>query len=159
MGDRVLVMEAGAVMGVGTPAGLYENPPNRFVATFLGRPPINLFRGRLERLGGGWQVQPFGWPIAPVDPSTLTRLSGVEHEFAIRPEHVHVTGGGTNSRWRVMGREYLGDRTYCTISDGLLTLTALAASPGTLENGHGAGVSIQAERILLFDAGDGRRLL
>ena len=57
MGDRIAVMRAGRVMQVGTPLELYENPANVFVATFLGSPRMNVFRGDQwpagGRLGGG----------------------------------------------------------------------------------------------------------
>src|SRR3978361_1849689 len=42
LGDRVAVMRAGIIQQVDTPANLYENPLNLFVAGFLGSPPQNL---------------------------------------------------------------------------------------------------------------------
>ncbi len=42
MGDRVVVMDKGAVRQVGTPAEVYDEPADTFVATFLGSPPMNL---------------------------------------------------------------------------------------------------------------------
>src|SRR5215470_16786622 len=47
MGDRVVVMNKGRVQQIGTPAEVYDEPANTFVATFLGSPPMNL----LERDG------------------------------------------------------------------------------------------------------------
>jgi multiple sugar transport system ATP-binding protein len=47
MGDRIAVLEKGKVRQVGTPADIYEDPANTFVASFLGAPPMNL----LERNG------------------------------------------------------------------------------------------------------------
>ncbi|KEF42802.1 MAG: sugar ABC transporter ATP-binding protein [Cyanobium sp. CACIAM 14] len=42
MADRIALLEGGRLQQVGTPRELYENPANRFVASFLGRPAINL---------------------------------------------------------------------------------------------------------------------
>jgi multiple sugar transport system ATP-binding protein len=42
MGDRVVVMHQGIVRQVGTPADVYDDPADTFVATFLGSPPMNL---------------------------------------------------------------------------------------------------------------------
>ena len=42
MGDRVVVMNSGRVRQVGTPAEVYDEPADTFVATFLGSPPMNL---------------------------------------------------------------------------------------------------------------------
>ncbi|MEO8189047.1 MAG: ATP-binding cassette domain-containing protein [Acidobacteriota bacterium] len=42
MGDRVVVMNKGLVRQIGTPAEVYDEPADTFVATFLGSPPMNL---------------------------------------------------------------------------------------------------------------------
>jgi multiple sugar transport system ATP-binding protein len=42
MGDRVVVMNLGAVRQIGTPAEVYDDPADTFVAAFLGSPPMNL---------------------------------------------------------------------------------------------------------------------
>src|SRR5947209_11031079 len=42
MGDRVVVMSQGAVRQIGTPADVYDEPADTFVATFLGSPPMNI---------------------------------------------------------------------------------------------------------------------
>jgi multiple sugar transport system ATP-binding protein len=42
MGDRVVVMSLGSVRQIGTPADVYDEPADTFVATFLGSPPMNL---------------------------------------------------------------------------------------------------------------------
>ena len=47
MADRIVVMKDGIVQQVDTPANLYEHPNNVFVATFLGSPQMNIFKGKL----------------------------------------------------------------------------------------------------------------
>ncbi len=42
MGDRIVVMNFGEVRQIGTPAEVYDDPADTFVATFLGSPPMNL---------------------------------------------------------------------------------------------------------------------
>jgi multiple sugar transport system ATP-binding protein len=42
MGDRIAVIEHGRVRQVGTPVEIYNDPADRFVATFVGTPPMNL---------------------------------------------------------------------------------------------------------------------
>ena len=48
LGDRVAVMRAGLIQQVDTPANLYDNPENLFVAGFIGSPSMNFLPGRLE---------------------------------------------------------------------------------------------------------------
>ena len=53
MADTVAVMDDGVLQQVGTPDDLYDRPANLFVAQFIGEPPMNLLRGRLEENGDG----------------------------------------------------------------------------------------------------------
>src|ERR671931_322282 len=48
LGDRVAVMRAGVIQQVDTPANLYEDPQNLFVAGFIGSPSMNFLPARLE---------------------------------------------------------------------------------------------------------------
>ena len=42
MGDRIAVIDGGRVRQVGTPSEIYDDPADRFVATFVGAPPMNI---------------------------------------------------------------------------------------------------------------------
>ena len=46
--DMIVVMKLGVVQQIGEPQEVYDNPANLFVAKFLGTPPINVFKGRVE---------------------------------------------------------------------------------------------------------------
>nr|MCR5491147.1 ABC transporter ATP-binding protein [Bacilli bacterium] len=46
--DKIVVMKLGLKQQEGVPQDVYNNPCNKFVANFLGTPPINLFQGRIE---------------------------------------------------------------------------------------------------------------
>src|ERR1051325_9555532 len=52
LGDRVAVMKDGVLQQVGAPMEIYESPVNRFVAGFLGTPPMNFIEGRLDSASG-----------------------------------------------------------------------------------------------------------
>ena len=51
MGDRIVVMLDGRILQVDTPLELYHRPVNRFVATFIGSPPMNILNGRIVGTG------------------------------------------------------------------------------------------------------------
>jgi multiple sugar transport system ATP-binding protein len=57
LGDRVAVMRAGVLQQVGTPAELYDNPTNLFVAGFIGSPAMNFMPGEIA---SGKLVLPIG---------------------------------------------------------------------------------------------------
>jgi multiple sugar transport system ATP-binding protein len=51
MGDRIAVIDHGQVRQVGTPTAIYDDPADRFVATFVGTPPMNLVAWNGGHLG------------------------------------------------------------------------------------------------------------
>jgi multiple sugar transport system ATP-binding protein len=88
LGDRVAVMRAGIIQQVDTPANLYEDPQNLFVAGFIGSPSMNFLPGRLE---GDVVKLPFGEARLPDKlRSRLQREGGQGAKdviVGIRPEH------------------------------------------------------------------------
>ena len=52
LGDRIVVMSNGLIQQADTPLTTYNRPKNRFVAGFIGMPPMNFFDGTVERVGG-----------------------------------------------------------------------------------------------------------
>lgn len=47
MGDRIVVMKDGVIQQCAEPVSIYDNPKNKFVASFIGSPPINLMTGKI----------------------------------------------------------------------------------------------------------------
>jgi multiple sugar transport system ATP-binding protein len=87
LGDRVAVMRAGIIQQVDTPANLYENPQNLFVAGFIGSPSMNFLPGRLE---GGVVKTPIGEvKLADQVRSNLQREGDGSRDVIVgmRPEH------------------------------------------------------------------------
>jgi multiple sugar transport system ATP-binding protein len=52
MSDRIAIMSAGEILQIGTPEEIYHHPVNRFVAEFIGDPPINVLKCELRTIGG-----------------------------------------------------------------------------------------------------------
>jgi multiple sugar transport system ATP-binding protein len=100
MGDRIVIMNKGAILQVGTPLEAYTKPANRFVAGFIGSPPMNFFKGTLSsneqlrslELEGGVKL-------------TLTRAAPPGSNrpviVGIRPEHIHLAAEGRPSYQKV----------------------------------------------------------
>jgi multiple sugar transport system ATP-binding protein len=81
LGDRVAVMRAGALQQVGTPADLYDNPKNLFVAGFIGSPAMNFMPAELS--GGRLKL-----PIGEIDAGELAGGHGDGEVVAgLRPEN------------------------------------------------------------------------
>ena len=84
LGDRVAVMRAGKLQQVGTPAELYNDPANLFVAGFIGSPAMNFMAGHIE---GSAVKLPFGTLDVPDE---VRRGAGGESRsqviVGVRPE-------------------------------------------------------------------------
>ncbi len=88
MGDRIVVMKDGFIQQIAPPLDLYDNPINMFVAGFIGSPPMNFFKGKIEGGPDGLMFKEDFFKIA-VDENHVSKLSSyVDKEivFGIRPE-------------------------------------------------------------------------
>src|SRR5262249_46598608 len=98
MGDRIVVMKDGAVQQVDDPLGLYDHPSNQFVGGFIGSPPMNFFRGVIERRSGGLSfverrvdgAAGFASPLSDSMSNHLTPYLDRPVVFGCRPEDVAV---------------------------------------------------------------------
>jgi multiple sugar transport system ATP-binding protein len=90
LGDRVVVMKDGVIQQCARALDIYHRPANRFVAGFLGTPPMNFFEGRLVDQGGRlWFDEGAGRLPVPerVASSLRARTSaGPEIVVGVRPE-------------------------------------------------------------------------
>ena len=90
LGDRVVVMDHGVVQQCSSALDIYHHPANRFVAGFLGTPPMNFFEGRLVDEGGRlWFEESTGRLPVPARATPALRAraaSGPEIVLGVRPE-------------------------------------------------------------------------
>lgn len=100
LADRIVVLNAGRVEQVGTPGELYEAPATRFVAAFIGSPPMNLVdvtltdmrsRGAVVRLPDGTTVETRR-DVGDTPPGTRLTL-GIRPEHLVLPPAANLVGG------------------------------------------------------------------
>jgi multiple sugar transport system ATP-binding protein len=99
LGDKIVVLNDGKVQQVGTPLTLYHQPVNRFVATFIGSPTINLIPARvLEVSSEGAKVELNNGSqfLVAVDCSNIQ--VGESVEIGLRAEHCSVVSTNTQSQ-------------------------------------------------------------
>jgi multiple sugar transport system ATP-binding protein len=99
LGHGVAVMEAGVIQQVAAPVDLYQHPANRFVAGFIGSPPMNFFEGTVlgkrdalvfqeaTRAGATGSI-PITVLLDIVSTPALRGYVGKQVVFGIRPEHI-----------------------------------------------------------------------
>merc|ERR1739841_415252 len=95
MGDRIVVMNEGLIQQVSDPITLYDRPENKFVASFIGMPPMNFFSGQIQSMGPELNfVTAEGVQLA-IPPSSmseqLTHYQGRNLTAGIRPEDLEIS--------------------------------------------------------------------
>jgi multiple sugar transport system ATP-binding protein len=85
LGDRVAVMRAGVLQQVGSPAELYNDPENLFVAGFIGSPAMNFMPARIEN--GRAKLPMVDAPIPDEVRSKLGSAEGRQVIAGVRPEN------------------------------------------------------------------------
>jgi len=160
LGDRIVVMHEGRIQQAGSPLALYEHPANRFVASFIGSPTINLANAevRAASADGVRLALPGGAVLdVPVDGARLA--PGARVEVGIRPEHFAVAEDGASPDrgmlqfgGEVTLVEQLGEShlVYLRCADGL-ELVARGTGHTGVRVGDRIGLRAEAARLHVFD--------
>ena len=86
MADRIVIMKDGYIQQVGTPRDVYFNPRNMFVAGFIGEPPMNFIRRKVEN--GCITVAGQGLDLGKKLGDRIKEYEGREIVFGFRPEAI-----------------------------------------------------------------------
>ena len=123
LGDRITVMNLGKIQQVADPTTLYDYPANRFVAGFIGSPPMNFFEGVLGDKGNHFTTD--SGDKLSLNMKNKDKIYGVIGErvsMGIRPEHLkdmryHKGVNGPTISMLVKVVEVLGDHQYVYLED------------------------------------------
>ncbi len=161
MGDRICVMKDGRIMQVAAPLELYHNPANMFVAGFIGSPPMNFFRGTLQRAGQALtfvETNAKGAPVTIALSAELAAKASAQVDrpivFGIRPEDIHpaADGAAAQATARIDLVEPMGAETYLYLDSGATTFISRARSSESFSAGDKLPLTFDLSRAHLFDA-------
>ncbi len=127
MADKIVVLNAGRIEQVGSPAHLYAKPANRFVAGFIGSPKMNLIDGAEAEKHGAAAI-------------------------GVRPEHLAVSRSEGDWRGTVTVAEHLGSDTFLHVDvAGLEPMTARAPGEFDIRPGDPVWLTAEPGRVHRFD--------
>ena len=151
MATRIVVLNKGNIEQVGTPYDLYNFPQNRFVATFIGSPRMNMIDAVAS--SGGAELPDFG-TMQLAGPATAGPIT-----IGVRPEQVQLGDSGdvrAECSFRLV--EYLGSESYLhvALASGQVLLVQVSGR-STYRMGDRVTLSLSAANAHYFDA-NGQRI-
>jgi len=161
LGDRIVVLDKGAIQQIDTPHNLYERPATMFVAGFLGSPAMNFLRGRVVDdagllLDGGAIRLPLPRHVG-VDFSSLVDSEVV---VGIRPEDLLPFDGAGEAPIRAVldVAEPVGNETFLNLRFGEQAIVMRSTSRAVPAAGSSIAIGYRAECLHAFDPASGRRV-
>ncbi len=93
LSDRIAVLHEGKFQQIGTPDEIYHKPANRFVAQFMGQPPMNILDGEIVGADDSVRVHGDGFDVPLGNIGTLKSASRIPKtvSFGIRPETIEAS--------------------------------------------------------------------
>jgi multiple sugar transport system ATP-binding protein len=163
LGQRIVVLDDGAIQQIDTPMALYRRPANLFVAGFLGSPAMNLLRGTLRLDGGFVLATPHG-AIAlggPPQAPALQAWRDREVVLGLRPEDLHPLaaddpGAALEAQLEVL--EPVGNEVFLNLRYGGQALVSRAPAGLAAAPGETMRFGIAPERLHFFDPREGTRI-
>ena len=160
MADRIVLLRDGGIEQQGAPLELYERPATRYVAGFLGSPPMNFIDAELVGESAGVAVRLKDGTALPLDAARALRLAplvGQPVVLGLRPEHIY-RAAGADARPGVVRHAVridlllpTGARTYATFALGGAPVVAELQAHDVSRTGEHVELAIDVNRAVLID--------
>lgn len=157
LSDRVAVLDGGRVQQIGSPDQVYHRPVNRFVAQFIGSPPMNIVEAELAEVKGGLSLVGPGFSL-PLAESECGRWRQTDLPrrlaFGIRPERVIVAPAPSDATpigSEILWVEHLGNRSIVALRMGNTALKAVVPPEGAPGADRRAWIGLRPDPHHLLD--------
>lgn len=156
LADRIAVMEGGVLQQFASPATLKNEPANLYVGTFIGEPPMNVYRvtpivgdGRVSLRANDEEL--FGYAASELGDGLVSLLSARrEVVVGVRPADVAIGSGGAPAK--IVTNQWIGDQIHLesAFGGGVIVATLDSRFAGTV--GDALTVDVPADRLHVFAA-------
>ncbi|MDR3275945.1 MAG: sn-glycerol-3-phosphate ABC transporter ATP-binding protein UgpC [Treponema sp.] len=156
MASKIVVMKDGKVQQIGAPLHLYNHPVNKFVAGFIGSPPMNFLTVKVEEQGGAMSLNEGTFSLKPTaeHAAYLRKYIGKEVYFGIRPEDMiysEKSSGDNIMSLKVTVIEPLGAETHLYLATANQSLVARTEPNHAFKVGDTAGFIPSMDKARYFD--------
>jgi multiple sugar transport system ATP-binding protein len=150
LAHRVAILEKGVLQQLATPAEIYNNPANLFVAQFIGSPPMNIIHGAL-------QGDTFTTSNAKVKTPVKGRVE--KAVLGVRPEDCAVTTAAKGDlAAEIFTNELIGDHTLVTVKTDKDMIAVKAPKDFRGKTGDKIGIALEKSGLYVFNADGGARV-
>lgn len=148
MGDRIAVMNNGKVEQIGTPIEIYNNPKTKFVAGFVGSPPMNFLNGTIESENSKLFFK-LDKNDSKIEINEKPEKNNINY-LAFRPQHIYITQDDNfDLKLKVFGIENLGKEIIVICEYGEDKIRIITEK-FTNNIGDSINLKIDKEKILFF---------
>lgn len=160
LGQRVAVILNGELQQVESPLTVYEKPGNRFVAGFIGSPPMNFIKGIIRKKkpdAYNFECEGFNFDVPQDVDHLLEGYVDKEVFFGLRPEDIWdvPSSGWIEEKYivetRVDFRELMGSETYVYVKVGTISLIGRVGAMADPKPGSNFGLVFNLRKIHFFD--------
>ncbi len=159
MGDRITVMKLGVIQQVDIPVNLYNKPINKFVATFIGSPSMNMTKVRLEKEGETVMAVASDGTKFVCPPERAEKVKehvGKELWLGIRPEFIYFSGAREGEKdnhhsFAIDVVEQMGNEIFVYFSVGAETYVARMDPSTPARDGEKLKLWFDMNRCHMFD--------
>jgi len=156
LADRIVVMHGGHIQQQGTPAELFRRPANKFVAGFLGAPPMNFLEADLVQDGGALRATGQGFALdLPEELAARARDQALRKvTLGIRPSDLDSAPDAPSGQGVELGvvvSEYVGAQSVLICDCGGARVTVEVKSETPIAMGETLRFAVRPEGMHLFD--------
>lgn len=172
LATKIAVLKDGILQQFGTPAEIYNNPSNMFVADFMGSPAMNLLTAQVEKNGAGYAInlkrgegEPLKLPLKTA-PQSLGAYEGKDIVFGIRPEALTDPDGADRNADAIVEGDCLidvvepaGSDTFAVTRLGGKHVVARLRADARITPGQPARLAFNLDKSVFFDPNSQARIL
>jgi len=156
LADRIVVMNGGYIQQQGTPEELFKRPTNKFVAGFLGMPPMNFLDGEVEQHGIDVSIRGDGvtLQLEGEKAQAAANHSSKSVSLGIRPSDLNYSPDASDDqslRLDVLVSEYIGAQSVLMCNCGSNRVTVEVNSETPMALGETLKFRVNLNRVHLFD--------
>lgn len=167
LGDRIVVMKDGKIQQCADPMTIYDKPANKFVASFIGSPPINIMEGRIIKKDRKYYFDEGKFQVKLVEEmyKAIASYEGKPVTFGVRAEDIYdklfVSEASPENMIRAACEvvEPMGSEVYLHLNSGKNIFVARVGAHNRPEVNRDMDLVVDMSKVHFFDPGTEKTII